>query len=230
MGGLRFVDVGVDDATFNGVIAAPAEPAGFDAAAADVVAYFRARGRPFYWRLGLQSEPPDAAAVLARHGLAPEKVEPGMWLDLHAPATAPAPVAGLEVRPVTTDELVRQWADVWGCGAPASVTDRWYALYAALPYGADTSLQMFVGYLDGIPAATVYVFLAAGVAAIEYVVTRPEYRRRGIGAAMTSHALGQARAAGFRTAVLTASPLGEAIYHRLGFRTCATVTTYIGSG
>lgn len=149
-----------------------------------------------------------------------------MWLDLSAPVVAAPPVRGLAVRPVTDPELLEQWVRVWGCGAPPGVTDGWLRVYAALPYGPAGVLRMFVGFLGGRPVATVYVFLAAGVAAVHYVVTLPELRRRGIGAAMTGVALDEARAAGYRLAVLTASPDGEGIYLRLGFQRCGLVSTY----
>jgi len=50
------------------------------------------------------------------------------------------------------------------------------------------------------------------------VVTLPEVRRRGIGAAMTLRVLHEARAIGYRVAVLTASPDGIGVYRRIGFR------------
>jgi ribosomal protein S18 acetylase RimI-like enzyme len=107
---------------------------------------------------------------------------------------------------------------------------------------------MFLGLLDDVPVATVYLHLAAvrtpGVsppvlpgpvsapgqsATVHYVVTLPEYRRRGIGAVMTEFALREARAAGCRSAVLTASALGAGVYRRLGFRETGLVSTYVWS-
>jgi ribosomal protein S18 acetylase RimI-like enzyme len=51
-------------------------------------------------------------------------------------------------------------------------------------------------------------------------------RRRGIGAAMTVHALRDAATRGARTAVLQAAPAGVSIYERAGFRTFGTITEY----
>lgn len=53
---------------------------------------------------------------------------------------------------------------------------------------------------------------------MHYVVTLPEVRRRGIGASMTLRVLREARAMGYRVAVLTTSPDGIGIYRRIGFR------------
>jgi predicted acetyltransferase len=46
---------------------------------------------------------------------------------------------------------------------------------------------------------------------------------------MTLHAMHTARQAGYRIAVLTASPMGVNIYRRLGFYECCTISTYAWS-
>ncbi|MGK5741238.1 GNAT family N-acetyltransferase [Micromonospora sp. URMC 103] len=52
--------------------------------------------------------------------------------------------------------------------------------------------------------------------------TRPEHRRRGVGAAMTRAAVDLARDRGVRTAALTSTAIGEPVYRRLGFQTVGT--------
>jgi ribosomal protein S18 acetylase RimI-like enzyme len=81
----------------------------------------------------------------------------------------------------------------------------------------------------GEAVATVKLFFAAGVAYIGRVVTVPACRRQGIGTAMTLHALQIAQQAGYRIAVLTASPMGISIYRRLGFQECCMISTYTWS-
>jgi GNAT superfamily N-acetyltransferase len=55
-------------------------------------------------------------------------------------------------------------------------------------------------------------------ALVAAVVTVPGFRRRGLGTAMTFHALAAAREAGAHSAFLDATPAGTGIYRRLGFR------------
>jgi GNAT superfamily N-acetyltransferase len=55
-------------------------------------------------------------------------------------------------------------------------------------------------------------------ALVAAVVTVPEFRRRGLGTAMTFHSLLAARSAGAGSAFLDATPAGAGIYRRLGFR------------
>ena len=66
----------------------------------------------------------------------------------------------------------------------------------------------------------------AGVAAVHLVVTLPEMRHLGIGTAMTLAVLREARTIGYRIAILTASPYGEGIYRRIGFRAYGTISKY----
>ncbi len=101
-----------------------------------------------------------------------------------------------------------------------------FTAYSGLPLGHESPLRLCLGTLDGDPVATLKLFFAAGVAYIGRVMTVPAFRRRGIGTMMTLHALHAARRAGYRIAVLTASPMGISIYRRLGFKECCVVGTY----
>lgn len=60
-------------------------------------------------------------------------------------------------------------------------------------------------------------------ALVAAVVTIPEYRRRGLGTAMTCRALEAAREEGATDAFLDATPAGVGIYRRLGFTDLGTV-------
>jgi predicted acetyltransferase len=60
--------------------------------------------------------------------------------------------------------------------------------------------------------------VAGGVVGLYGVSTLLGYRRRGIGGAMTLRPLHDARAAGYRTAFLQASPEGARVYERIGFQ------------
>ena len=81
-------------------------------------------------------------------------------------------------------------------------------------------------------AGTVRATAGSGVfgeyANVIFVNTDPRWRNRGIGQAMTTHALSDAQRAGARRACLDASAAGLSIYLRLGFETAATLTRFFG--
>jgi predicted acetyltransferase len=83
-----------------------------------------------------------------------------------------------------------------------------------------------LGRLAGEPVTTVKLFFDAGVVCVHHVATLPHLRRRGIGTAITAHALREARKQGYRVAVLTSSPDGFNSYRRIGFRTYCTYGRY----
>ena len=229
--GVAWIDAGLNDSTFNHVYGNSLSVDELELGVGRVADHFRERGLPFKWTVGLLGEPQGIAKVLEAHGLRLDEREPGMLLE---PGGLPAEaVPGLEIRPATDADLLRQWLWAWGCGAPEDVIERWYGVYEDLPYGPDGPLRMFVGFLDGEPVATVYLHLVAGpgalplIGTVHYVVTRPEFRRRGIGAVMTQVAMREAEAAGCSGVVLTASPYGVGVYRRLGFREYCQADTYV---
>jgi GNAT superfamily N-acetyltransferase len=226
--GVAWVDSGVPDEAFNFVyrVAPQGSDADLAAGAAGVIEHFARRALPFGWSVGLRGEAPRDAGVLEGCGLRFVEQEPGMGLDLRGLDDEAAP-DGLQIREVTDAGLLRAWMQAWACGTPQDVVERWYRVYSALPYGPQGLLRMFVGLLGGEPAATVYTLLVDRCAVVHYVVTRPEARRRGLGAAMTRRALREARATGCRAAVLCASDLGRGVYERLGFREACRVSTYV---
>ena len=71
---------------------------------------------------------------------------------------------------------------------------------------------------DGHDVSTALTHVSGDVCGIFNVATRAERRRQGYAAAVTAHAVRAAAARGVRTAYLQPSPMGLALYQRLGFR------------
>jgi ribosomal protein S18 acetylase RimI-like enzyme len=225
-GGLLWFETGVPNGLFNGVLQTRLEPETLPAAIEHVIAHFQRRHLPFHWHLGPSSHPRNVGDLLEAHNIRHVEDEPGMAVNLLA-LNEDLPVASnLLIHPVTTHEMVDQWTRVWGCGAPEEIIQQWFTMYSGLPFGPDCSLRLYLGTIDEEPVATVFLFFATGVASINWVVTLPQFRHQGIGAAMTLLAAREARASGYRIGVLTASPLGITIYRRLGFQEYCQVSTY----
>ena len=122
---------------------------------------------------------------------------------------------------------MREWIGVWlfPNGLDAVRVD-YLTAFADLGFAPDRPLRFYVGRRNGQAVACVALFYAEGVAAVHHVVTIVDQRRQGLGAAMTQFAMQEARAQGYRVAVLTASPMGYNIYARLGFAPYITMRTY----
>lgn len=89
------------------------------------------------------------------------------------------------------------------------------AIHPAAATAANRRLHLFTGTIGGVVVATALAAVTDDGLSIGAVSTRVEWRRRGIGAAMTAAAV--AADPGL-PATLTASALGVQVYRRLGFR------------
>jgi GNAT superfamily N-acetyltransferase len=98
--------------------------------------------------------------------------------------------------------------------------DRLAALVAAID---DPRVRTHGLRVDGEWACVAVTVRIGDDASVQYVATESAFRRRGLASRLLRTVLSAARADGFRTATLQASPDGRGVYERLGFRTVATL-------
>lgn len=135
--------------------------------------------------------------------------------------------AGLNIVRVEDKETLRQWIHVAsvGFGVAEQYEDVWYEFFAEAVF--EQPFWTYLALLDGRPVGTSQLFLSAGVAGIYNVTCLPEARRQGIGAAITKAPLLDARAIGYRIAILQASDEGARVYRRLGFQDFGGLSVYL---
>jgi len=192
---------------------------------------FKSRGVPMLWHTGPATRPADLGECLVACGLTLIAAEPGMAADLSGLEDDVSLPSGLKIEHVRAGTL-----KAWGQAAtrafefPEGVGDAMVKIEASLGPGQHPARHLYVGFLEGEPVATALLFLGTGVAGLYGIGTVPEARRQGIGRAMTVVPLLEARAMGYRIGVLHASPMGEGIYRRLGFREYCTLARYAWRG
>ena len=179
--------------------------------------FYRARGLPFLLRVREDLAGGIPAAAIAS-GLVPAGVLPGMALSRAVASAVPDPPAGLSIRRATDEDGLEDHKLMLVEGFEMAME-----LVEALvtPTILDTDLELYVGSLDGKPVTSSALFVCGGVAGVYNVATPDVYRKRGYGEAMTWHAVKQGLLQGATAAVLQASPMGQPIYERMGFRTVA---------
>lgn len=89
----------------------------------------------------------------------------------------------------------------------------WERFLTAEPQGC------FLAQWDGVPAGTATTLVyGSELAWIGMLLVHPDFRRRGIGAALIRHSVDYLRRRGVRCIKLDATPLGKTVYDGLGFK------------
>jgi GNAT superfamily N-acetyltransferase len=211
----------------NAVVAAKLDESTADEAIAASMDALRQYGVPGTWHVGPSMRPADLGERLLAAGFTHDGGEPGMAVRLNELVEDERSPQGLVVAPVQTEADLVTWAATLARGFGEGEREAtWVAeMYAKLGLGTGEWV-LYLATLDGEPVGTTSVFLGAGVAGVYFVMTVPEVRGRGIGAAVTIAGLRPALAAGYEVGVLTSSPLGRKVYERIGFREYCTIDVY----
>jgi len=130
---------------------------------------------------------------------------------------ATEPLAGLEIQRALDRNGVHDHvlAGAEGFEIPPS----W--MEAIVTYGLIDlpEVALYVGYWDGQPVTTGLGIRTGRTIGVYNIATVQAARRRGFGSAMTMRIVADGAVAGCDVAILQASPMGYAVYERLGFRT-----------
>jgi GNAT superfamily N-acetyltransferase len=225
-GGVRWTIGGSPIDYHNAVVEADLSAETADLAIAESLQAMKTHKVPGCWHVGPSMRPDDLGERLLRAGFTHGGAEPGMAVDLANLIEPPTTVPGLEILRITDDEPLDVWASTLACGFGEGAKEaNWVAdIYRRQGYG--DPWRHYLGLLGGEPVATTTIYLAAGVTGVYFVMTIPEARRRGIGAAITHTALREARASGSTYAVLGSSSAGRSVYAGLGFREYCTTDLY----
>jgi GNAT superfamily N-acetyltransferase len=167
---------------------------------------------------------PFGALDLGPLGFARGALQP-WWARDPGPAPVGSHPRGVSVEVVRSEiELARYEAiSAEGFGIPAGPPFRWHGP----PLLVDRRLTIFLGRLDGRPAAAAMAFVEAGVVGVYGVTTVPSARGRGLATALTGHAVAVAPRL---PTVLQPSREAERLYERLDFRSFAEFATWARSG
>lgn len=211
----------------NAVVHADLDADSADAAVRESIEAMRRSDVPGSWHVGPSMRPGDLSSRLLAAGFVHDGAEPGMAAELRDLREDPRSPDGVVVTPVTDEADLAVWADTLARGFGEGVREAtWVAeMYRRLGLGAG-SWRLYLARLDGVPVGTTSVYLGAGVAGVYFVMTVPEARGRGIGAAVTIAGLRPALERGYDVAVLTSSPMGHKVYERIGFREHCAIDLY----
>lgn len=213
---------------FNSVLRASVDDHRADGMIAARIQSCDSRRVPMLWWTGPSTAPADLGERLDRAGFF---VEPafGMTADLSNVVPGTEFDTNVAIERVADRATLVVWSRVLcdGFGAPHAFGDAFADMAEAIGMDADSPFRHYLARVDGDPIATCSLYFGAGVAGIYDVSTVPEQRRKGIGAAITRRAMDDARAAGYRLAILHASNLGVSMYRSLGFEMICDIGQHV---
>jgi hypothetical protein len=162
--------------------------------------------------------PADRHVVVLSAFPTPDLTTLGLSLMGHPPlmfrpagGSAPAAPDGLAIREVETAADLGRFSSTLVDAYPMPGGDR---SGVADPRVLGSAIRLFVGEIDGVTVATSGAWVGHGINDVEWVSTRADHRRRGIGAALTWAAT---RADPEQPAVLIASDDGQGVYEAMGY-------------
>jgi ribosomal protein S18 acetylase RimI-like enzyme len=225
--GVRWFHSGLDVAYLNAVMETHLTGLDAEGRIGELVDDLKGRGVPFVWWALPSSRPENLAAILGEQGLIAGDAWPGMAVPL-ADLIEPPEVDGLEIRRVSDEATYDTYESVFApiLSPGPAFTAALAAASRRIGFALDAPEVHFVGYLAGEPVATTSLITAGGAAGIYNVTTVESARGRGIGAALTAHAIRFGARRGLEVATLQASSMGRPVYERLGFRFACDLVPY----
>jgi GNAT superfamily N-acetyltransferase len=186
--------------------------------------------QPFFWWTGPQSSPPDLDDRLEAAGLQPAGRDwPGMGMALADIDEEQAAPQGVEIERARSEPELKEWGRIF-CAAhdlPPWSADSWIEAARRLEF-RDLPWQHWTARLDGEPAGVGLSHTGGGVIGLYGIGTLPVARRSGVGSALTLVPMLAARGDGLRAAILHATPDGERLYPRLGFKEYCRISRFLG--
>lgn len=222
--GFTYVDCGLSCDTFNILHikhGAKVSPEVLDKA----IAYYQDRQLEFCIWVNRENLTEAVRMTLDRAGLSRQNEEVGMILDLADYNYIHKPVHQ-NIKIATSPERIRDYARVvsshWN--PPDQNVVHFYEQTMPVYLDPQTAIQLFVYYHEGKPVSSLELFPTDhSICGIYGFATLDSFRGLGIGSALFTFALNEAKTAGYQQLILQATDDGLGIYKKYGFK---TITIY----
>jgi GNAT superfamily N-acetyltransferase len=147
---------------------------------------------------------------------------------LPAPTVKAGGSSAITVSLVKSSKDLSRWEEVSfdGFEMDGPEQTQYHNFVASFDITAASPQKLFLAYFEEEPVATALLFLHKETAGIYFVSTRPVYRRRGIGLALTKASMQYARRAGYKYSILQSSPAGLRVYIQAGFKEYCRADVY----
>lgn len=187
---------------------------------------------PMLWWTGPTTQPPNLGEYLLSYGFEHVFEAPAMAIDLSTLKEATSVPVDLSIKEIYDRRALKTWCDImtFVYDFPDFALEPWFDMLASLGLGPEKQYRHFLACAEGKPVATASVFFGAGLAGLSSVATLPEYRKQGIGTAITLEPLLEAHRMGYWVGSLFSSEMALDMYKKIGFKEYARGNCYLWTG
>lgn len=215
---------GIRQDVFNVVLKCNLNPETIDDDIDKAIRDYRSRRIPLLWHPGLLSEPGDVGRRLEARGFPHDYDLTAMAVDLESMDDLRSP-EGVTVKTVDCMRDCTDWARCLARSweSPEN-TDPWmlqnacFNLSIEREMGLSLPRRMYLGFLEGRAVGTSILIWSDEIIGLEMVGTIHYARGKGVGSAIIRNALADARAMGFKFAVVLSTVEGFRLYEKNGFK------------
>jgi GNAT superfamily N-acetyltransferase len=126
---------------------------------------------------------------------------------------------------------LEEWIANGDPAAMAAICDRAFSFGTAFTRALSglprRRARVYLASLDGQPVSCVMTSDHEGNCAVDLTATLPEAQGRGLSGALLAHALADAAERGCESTTVVASPVGECVYERLGYRAVCPIQHWV---
>ena len=186
----------------------------------EIKEYYKKLNLRFWCWVYPRGQSPETSKLLQDSGFRLYAKVPCMAADLGISLRDNSQTNNIKVIPVQNKSDLVTWTNVSfeGFEMPPRVREQYSTFVSTFNINAESPQKLFIAYLDEKPAATSLLFTNKDTAGIYYVSTVPAYRNKGCGLKVTLAAMQTAKESGFNEIILQATPAGERVYKRAGFK------------
>lgn len=218
---------------FNGVVSAKIRTGDLSKVIEPILQTFLSNNLPFFWVDWSDAGTPGLDAYLSSRNNRFEHFNgtPCMSRGLDDLPELPLPQE-VEILRVQSQQEQADWLSVLmeGFDEPAASRRDFQQILANSLTEPSPVFEHFLARWQGEPCSISTLLKAGHGAGIYHVTTLPQHRGKKLGKAITLAAMQSACRAGYKEAILFATPSGFPIYKQLEFQTVSTVDAFVWNG